>query len=141
MIFKRKTKEYVLHLGAKEELIHYAQSLRHQMTEAEKVLWSELKNRKLKGLKFRRQHPLHYYVADFYCHELRLVIEVDGGIHYAQSIKEHDENRSAELGDFGINVIRVTNEEVLNSLAETMEKIKESIATISPSPSGEGVGG
>jgi len=82
------------------------------MTGAEKILWKELKNRNLNGLKFRRQHPIHFYIADFYCHEKRLVIEVDGEIHKRRAVKEHDENRSAELDRLGINVIRFTNDQV-----------------------------
>ena len=114
----------MLHLGASTEQFHTARSLRHNMTEAERVLWNELKNRKMNGLKFRRQHPLHYYIADFYCHEKKLIIEVDGGIHNSKATKEHDENRSAELERLGISVIRVTNEQIINSLGEVIKTIK-----------------
>jgi cyclase len=123
MVFIRRTREYLLHLGAKEEQFQTARSMRHEMTEAESLLWNELKNRKMSGLKFRRQHPIHYYVADFYCHEKKLIIEVDGGIHNSKATKEHDENRSAEFERLGIRVIRVTNEQVLNSWGEVIEKI------------------
>ena len=81
MAFIRKTRDYLLHLGARDETFNTAHTLRSSMTEAEKVLWNELKSRKFQGLKFRRQHPIHWYIADFYCHEKRLVIEIDGGIH------------------------------------------------------------
>ena len=114
------------------------------MTEAEKLLWQVLKNRKLNGLKFRRQHPIHWYIADFYCHEKRLIIEVDGEVHKQRAVKEYDENRSAELDRLGISVIRFTNEQVLRSLPEVLTKIESAtkdLPTISPSPSGEGVGG
>jgi len=145
MVFIRRTREYFLHLGAGKASFHLARSLRKPMTEAEIVLWNELKNRKLDGLKFRRQHPLHYYVADFYCHEKRLIIEVDGGIHNNPDVKEHDENRSAELDRLGIMVIRFTNEQVLNTLSEVIQEIKEctkkSPTQSSPSPSGEGARG
>ncbi len=93
------------------------------MTEAEKLLWDRLKNRKLKGLKFRRQHPIHFYIADFYCHEKCLVIEVDGGVHDHIPVKEHDENRSAELDRLGITVIRFRNEQILNNLDKVLEEI------------------
>jgi very-short-patch-repair endonuclease len=146
MVFIRKTKEYMLHLGAKEEVFRTAHSLRHQMTAAEKVLWSELKSRKLNGWKFRRQHPINRYIADFYCHEKKLVIEVDGGIHEHTSSIEHDENRSAELDRLGIRVIRFTNEQILKNRNTVIDKIKEITAKDSdhldsPSPSGEGAGG
>jgi very-short-patch-repair endonuclease len=128
MVFIRRTREYLLHLGANEEQFQTARSLRHEMTEAEKVLWNELKNRKLNGLKFRRQHPIHYYIADFYCHEKKLIIEVDGEIHKNRDIREHDENRSAEFERLGIRVVRVTNEQVLNSLGEVIDTIKRTIS-------------
>jgi very-short-patch-repair endonuclease len=128
MVFIRKTKDYLLHLGAQEETFSTALSLRSSMTEAEKMLWNELKNRKLQGLKFRRQHPLHWYIADFYCHEKRLVIEIDGGIHMNTLVKEHDENRSAEFERLGIHVIRFTNEQVLQSKEKVLEEIIQYIA-------------
>jgi very-short-patch-repair endonuclease len=128
MVFIRRTKEYILHLGANEDQFQAARSLRHKMTQAERVLWNELKNRKLNGLKFLRQHPILLYIADFYCHEKKLIIEVDGGIHNDKKIKEHDENRSAELERMGITVLRVTNEQVLNSLVEVINLIKQSLS-------------
>ena len=93
------------------------------MTEAEVVLWNELKGRKLNGLKFRRQHPVHYYIADFYCHEKKLIIEVDGEIHQSNSAKEHDENRTAELEESGIIVLRFTNKQVLTALNKVLHDI------------------
>jgi very-short-patch-repair endonuclease len=145
MFFIRKTKDYLLHLGAQPETFNTAHALRNSMTEAEKILWNELKNRKLQGLKFRRQHPIHWYVADFYCHEKRLVIEVDGGIHMKTQVKEHDENRSAEFDRLGIHVIRFTNEQVLQTKEKVLEEIINYTLNLgnatSPSPSGEGAGG
>jgi very-short-patch-repair endonuclease len=123
MVFIRKTRDYLLHLGAQDETFSTAQTLRSSMTEAEKVLWDELKSRKLQGLKFRRQHPIHWYIADFYCHEKQLVIEIDGGIHMKTPVKEHDENRSAEFDRLGIHVIRFTNEQVLHSKEKVLEEI------------------
>ena len=123
MVFIRKTKEYLLHLDVTDEQIHFAQSLRHNMTEAERILWNELKGSKLKGLKFRRQHPIHYYIADFYCHKKRFIIEVDGGIHSDLQTKDHDGNRTAEFERLGIKVIRFTNEQVLNSIEEVINSI------------------
>jgi very-short-patch-repair endonuclease len=123
MAFLGRTIEYLLHLGAKDETFHFALALRKSMTESEKALWEELRNRKMLGLKFRRQHPLHWYVADFYCHEKRLVIEIDGGVHNRKEIKEHDLNRTAELERLGIRVIRFTNEEILSSKEMVLKKI------------------
>jgi very-short-patch-repair endonuclease len=138
MVFIRKTRDYLLHLGAREETFNTAHALRNSMTEAEKILWNELKSRKLQGLKFRRQHPIHWYIADFYCHEKRLVIEIDGGIHMKTSVKEHDDNRSAEFDRLGVHVIRFTNEQVFKSKEKVLEEIIKYIATLakpnSPSP-------
>jgi very-short-patch-repair endonuclease len=142
MAFVGKTKEYLLHLEAKEETMHFAQSLRKKMTRAEQALWAELKGRKFLNLKFRRQHPIHWYIADFYCHEKRLVIEVDGRIHERDHVKEHDENRSAELAGFGIHVLRFSNEQVLSSIHDVLREIQSFLIKVnllgSPSSPGEG---
>ncbi|MCX6305355.1 MAG: endonuclease domain-containing protein [Bacteroidetes bacterium] len=112
MAYIGQTRDYLLHLKAKDEVFRKAHDLRHSMTDAEKLLWDKVRNRKLQGLKFRRQHTIHYYVADFYCHEKRLIVEVDGGIHLETAVKEHDVNRTAELYRLGIMVIRFTNEQI-----------------------------
>ncbi len=145
MAYLGKTRDFLLHLDASDETFQRAHVLRHSMTEAEKLLWAALKNRKLDGLKFRRQHPLHLYIADFYCHEKRLIIEVDGGIHNKSEIREHDENRTAEFDRLGITVIRFTNEQITQTIDKVLEEINSHIQSMefpnSPSPSGEGVGG
>ena len=123
MAYIGKTRDYLLHLGADEEVFRKAHDLRHPMTEAEKLLWDKIRNRKLQGLKFRRQHPIHYYIADFYCHEKRLIVEVDGGIHTDEAVKEHDENRTAELDRLGITVIRFTNEQIFGQLEQVLKEI------------------
>jgi very-short-patch-repair endonuclease len=127
MAYMGKTREFLLHLGAGESGFHKAHVLRHTMTAAEKVLWNELKNRKLMGLKFRRQHPIHCYIADFYCHEQKLVIEVDGGIHDDEGQIEHDTTRTEELNHFGIKLLRFKNEEVLLNIEKVLEKIGNQI--------------
>ncbi|MCK5839013.1 MAG: endonuclease domain-containing protein [Bacteroidales bacterium] len=132
MAFLGKTTDYLLHLGANEGTLKTANHLRKNMTEAEKILWNELKNRKVKGLKFRRQHPLHFYIADFYCHEQRLVIEVDGGVHMLEKQKDNDENRTAELERFGIRVIRFTNDQVINSIDEVIQSISRFVQNDPP---------
>ncbi len=124
MVFLGKTTDYVLHLGANEETLKTAKRLRNNMTKSEKILWNELKNRKVKGLKFRRQQPLHFYIADFHCHEKCLVIEVDGGVHMLKNQKDNDENRTAELERFGIRVIRFTNGQVINSIDDVLQTIR-----------------
>ena len=99
--------------------------LRQKETPAEKILWAALRNRKLNGEKFTRQHGIGAYVADFHCSKYKLVIEVDGGIHLKGDVIERDKIRSEFIEACGITILRVTNEEVLNNLAKVLEKIRE----------------
>ncbi|HYM93362.1 MAG TPA: endonuclease domain-containing protein [Chitinophagaceae bacterium] len=113
-----------LHKGATGKLYEYGKDLRQTSTKAEEVLWQHLRNKKLNGLKFRRQHPLDNFIADFYCNEKKLVIELDGGIHDEKEIRQYDEARTYDLKEFDITVIRFRNEEVLNDIKYVIEKIK-----------------
>jgi very-short-patch-repair endonuclease len=125
MVKLKDTSTHIYHFGATPEIFDRAQILRKQMTEAEKKLWKRLRNRKFEGLKFRRQHPINRFVVDFYCHEKLLVVELDGGIHNEVSVKEHDEGRESELINFGLKIIRFTNQEVLNDMNSVLQKLKE----------------
>jgi very-short-patch-repair endonuclease len=127
MVKLRDTSTLLYHYGAKPATIDRAQQLRKISTEAESLLWIRLRNKKLEGLKFRRQHPIGRFIVDFYCHEKRLVVEVDGGIHNEAEIKERDEGREDELRSFGLAILRFTNEEVINNMKMVLEKLKESI--------------
>ena len=100
-----------------------AKELRWPMTPAETALWERLKGKQLHGLKFRRQHPLHHFILDFYCHAHRLIIEIDGGIHQQQ--KDYDESRTEWLTQRDFKVIRFTNEEVLNDIETVLRKIAQ----------------
>jgi very-short-patch-repair endonuclease len=80
------------------------------------------------GYKFRRQHPLSIYVADFYCHALKLVIEIDGDYHLAEGQQLLDRKRTSDIEFQGLKVIRFTNEEVLLKLSEVIDRIKEFIS-------------
>ena len=95
------------------------------MTAAETVLWRELRNRRLGGLKFRRQHPFGPFVVDFCCPEARLVVEMDGEVHDAQA--EQDEARTQILGSYGFRVFRFRNEAVLQQLDEVLREIIDAI--------------
>ena len=112
-----------LFYNAPPHIMAFAKELRKNMTPAEKALWDKIRNRKVANCKFRRQHPIDIFIADFYCHEKKLVIEIDGEIHNAQ--KEHDINRTAEMENYGIRVIRFTNDEIENELEKVVEKIEE----------------
>jgi very-short-patch-repair endonuclease len=100
-----------------------ARDLRSRQTSAEDVLWSALRNRRLFGLKFRRQHPIGPFVADFCCHERRLIVELDGPVH--DSTVEQDAERSLYLGARTFRVIRFRNEQVFQDLEEVLRKIQE----------------
>lgn len=108
---------------AKPGIFKNAKELRKSMTEAEEILWKHLRNNKLNGLKFRRQHPLDIYIADFYCHQKKLIIEIDGGVHDIREQEEYDKGRTFELEEKGFKVLRFRNEDVLNELNSVLEKI------------------
>lgn len=117
--------EYDFYYGASATTKAQAAELRKSMTVAEKILWQRLRNRQVNGLKFRRQHPVDVFILDFYCHVKKLAIEVDGGIHNNEEQREWDENRTYELNEFGIKVLRFTNEEVIDQTKEVMKSIFE----------------
>jgi very-short-patch-repair endonuclease len=112
------------HQGAKPSTFDHAQELRQRQTKAEKILWSLLRNRQLKGKKFRRQHPILHYVADFYCHESKLVIEVDGNFRKKAEVKLYDQARTTLLNELGITVLRFWNEEVINDAPKVLSQIE-----------------
>ncbi|MGB6036944.1 MAG: endonuclease domain-containing protein [Cryomorphaceae bacterium] len=98
--------------------------LREKMTEPEKKLLEYLRL-KPQGLKFRRQHPIGFYVLDFYCHKLRISIELDGGYHLSREQKEMDESRIQYLEELGIKEYRSANKEVLNHFEATIESVEK----------------
>jgi very-short-patch-repair endonuclease len=110
--------------GASNSIFNNAKQLRLNMTEAEKVLWEELRKNKLEGYKFRRQHPIQNYIADFYCHALQLVIEIDGENHLTKEQIKIDIERTEILNSNSIDVIRYTNQEVLEDLEKVIQEIK-----------------
>ncbi len=109
--------------NAKPHVFEKAKALRSSMTISEQYLWEQLKGKKILGLRFRPQHPIDIFIADFYCHSLKLVIEIDGGIHKNNEQKKYDIGREAELSDLGIEVIRFTNKEVINHINEVVDEI------------------
>jgi very-short-patch-repair endonuclease len=125
------------HENASWRIFENARSLKKVMTPSENLLWQNLRNRKVNSYKFRRQHPISTYIVDFYCHEAKLVIEVDGGIHFIDDNPEYDKFRTLQLEAFGLKVIRFRNEEVLKSMSEVLAEIRKHL-TPGPSPLGEG---
>ena len=114
-----------LHKGAIGKLYQYGRELRQSSTKAEKILWDHLRNRKLDGLKFRRQHPIDKYIADFYCHEKKLVVELDGAVHDEKMNVHYDEVRTYELAGSGIRVIRSWNSEIEKNIEFVLEEIRK----------------
>src|SRR5437773_1042136 len=108
--------------------VELGRGLRQRETETEDILWEYLRERKLNGAKFRRQHPIKdtWYIVDFYCHEARLVVEIDGEIHKQQV--QADKEREEYLIALGYQILRFTNEQVLSQL----EKVLATIASILP---------
>ncbi len=116
-----------MYKGAPPDSFAKAKFLRDNMTDAEKSLWERLKDNKFKGFKFRRQHPIHIYIVDFYCHKLKLIIEIDGGYHDSKEQKLLDAERSEILKFQELEIIRFTNDEVLGHIEFVMRKIEEKI--------------
>jgi adenine-specific DNA methylase/very-short-patch-repair endonuclease len=122
-----------------KDILEFARSLRKEQTDAETLLWTLLRNRRLAGRKFRRQHSIPPYVVDFYCHEASLVIEVDGGQHAER--RRYDETRTRFLESRGLRVLRFWNHEVLQQTESVLEAIwseLQSPSPPSPLPEGEG---
>ena len=112
--------------NASPEIFERAKALKRSMTKAEKILWHELRDSKLKH-KFRRQHPIDKFIVDFYCHELNLVIELDGDVHDLEEVKERDEGREEMLKEYGLKVLRFKNDDVFERLNWVMREIKNSL--------------
>jgi very-short-patch-repair endonuclease len=117
-----------MYYGASAKLFEYAKAMREAPTEAEKVVWDILYDEPFLQYKFRRQHPIARFIADFYSHQLKLVIEIDGGIHLLKEQKEYDDFRDEEMQAFGIAVIRLSNNEVLKDFERALAKIRIEIA-------------
>ena len=109
--------------GTPENVQEMARELRHNQTKAEALLWEKLRDRRVGGLKIRRQHLLGPFIADFYCAAHRLVIEIDGEIHSYQ--RQQDEHRTDQFEALGYRVIRFRNQEVEQDMEGVLKKIIE----------------
>ena len=116
-----------MHLRASQTIFQNAYQLRSRLTEAEEILWEHLKDRKMDGIRFRRQHPLFKFVADFYAHQLKLVIELDGDHHAQDAQKFYDLDRTEILSEYQITVIRFSNYEVLYHLDLVLDCIRRKV--------------
>ncbi len=118
--------------GAKKRTFLRAIELRKNMTDSEKILWNELKNRENFKARWKSQHPVDIYIVDFYCHKHKLVIEVDGEIHLQEDILERDDGRAYEIERFGLKILRFTNKEINDNLESVKAKILKEIESSSP---------
>jgi very-short-patch-repair endonuclease len=104
-------------------LLNRAKALRKEQTPAEQLLWKALRNRQLNGLKFYRQRVIGYYIADFYCPELKLILEADGDVHFTDEQQTHDAKRNQWFEAEGYRVLRVLNSDVVQNLEGVLQVI------------------
>ena len=123
-----------MHYGSSSFTFQKAEELRKRMTKAELVLWEELRGKRFMGLKFRRQHPIGRFIVDFYCHKHKLIIELDGSIHDLPEVAENDKNREEEIRDLGLNIIRFTNNQVIEKTPIVLNELQIFIDTIGKNP-------
>jgi len=115
----------------------FARQLRQDQTLVEERVWELLRNNQFMGLKFRRQHVIEGFVVDFYCHEYKLAIELDGGIHSRKMRQQYDQLRQIELEAEGVSFIRILNSEFIRNENILFDKIRKRINS-APRPLGEG---
>jgi very-short-patch-repair endonuclease len=116
--------------GTSPEIFDRATRLRKHMTPAERKLWSHLKQRPLFYHIFRRQHPMGPFIADFYCHSIKLVIELDGNIHKKEDVKQNDIERSRIIESWDIAILRFENGIVLENIELVLNIINEKISML-----------
>jgi len=117
-----------MYYGASANIRDTAKELRGNQTISEKETWRLIESLNL-PVRFRRQHPIDVYIVDFYCHKLKLVIEVDGEIHKIQP--DYDDGRTIELEKLGLKVIRFSNEQIKNDQQTVETEIKKACARAS----------
>jgi very-short-patch-repair endonuclease len=114
--------------------IEFARHLRQASSSYENYLWQLLRNRQRRGMKFRRQHPLGIYTADFYCVEAKLVVELDGSPHHTPEGKQKDAARDAWMHAQGIEVLRFGGWQVENETGQVLETIDNALQRCCPNP-------
>ena len=130
------------------DMLQHARSLRSKQTDAEQLLWGLVRDRRFAGKKFRRQHPIGRYILDFYCHECRLAVELDGGQHDDEETRSRDDRRSRFLREQGVRVVRFWNHDVLLQTDSVLESLWDEVhgdvgfsvpSPQTPLPAGEGL--
>ena len=115
--------------GSSPIIFANARKLRDEPTASEVIFWSLLKQH-FPNYRFKRQHPVSQYIADFYCHKLKLVIEIDGGIHLSDEVKDNDKIRDEFMKSLNLKILRFTNNEVSGNGEVVVEKLKDFIEKI-----------
>jgi acetylglutamate kinase len=123
--------------GAGPLVFKRAEELRKNMTSAENIIWQHIHINEWR-LKFRRQHPISKFVVDFYCHPIKLVIEIDGDIYANEEVKKNDKLREKTLRDLGLHVLRFKNEEISMNSNDVLKKLDETIRVLQSPSSGDG---
>jgi|WetSurMetagenome_2_1015567.scaffolds.fasta_scaffold724523_1 imidazole glycerol-phosphate synthase subunit HisF len=127
MVKLKGAEDIPMYFGTSADIMKLASQMRKDQTPAEKILWEKLRKRQLEGLKFRRQHPVNCFIADFYCHEAKLIIEVDGNVHDDPRQNERDIEREGIIKSLGLRIIRFTNKEIFNNVEDVIKKIKDNV--------------
>lgn len=109
----------------RKQIIRCSKELRSRQTPAEIFLWERLKENKLNGRRFYRQHPIDRYIVDFYCPKRKLVIELDGGIHDEEYQKDHDTIRTTLLRSKGCRILRFRNTEIFDDIDAVLQRIMQ----------------
>ena len=104
-------------------LKQYSKRLRKEMTDAERLLWSKLRAKQLKGFQVYRQKPVGRFIVDFYCPKAKLIIELDGGQHYRENIQGKDQLRDGYMESVGLKVLRFSDKDVFENLNAVLEEI------------------
>jgi cyclase len=118
--------------GAPPILFEFAKYNRENPTEAESFLWKFLSGKKQINIHFRRQHPIKYFIADFYCHQAKLIIEVDGGYHNIPEQYQYDRARDDELAELGIKILHFTNTQIFNDIDSVLKIINKELVPKPP---------
>ncbi len=113
--------------GAPQILFEFAKELRNNQTETEVFLWNYISKNQIEGARFKRQHPILYFIADFYCHKAKLIIEINGIYHQLPEQHQYDIERDGELNCLGLKVLRFTNKEILFETEKGLEIIRTEV--------------
>ena len=110
-----------------KNLKQFSRDLRNNSILTEILLWKKLRNKQFRGYQFLRQKPIDRYIADFYCQQLQLVLELDGSSHHSPDAQENDAWRDTMLQDYGIHTLRIDDKQVMGNIAAVLNTIEEYI--------------